>query len=253
MHRCSIITTRWLKPFYDELYRRLREEEVLHADETVLQVLDEPGKKAESKSYMWLYRTGRDSKTPIVLFDYQASRAKENPQKFLNGYQGYLHVDGYAAYESIQNVELAGCWAHARRKFDEALKALKGAPTDAGRTTVAKKGLNFCNRLFAIERKMKDKTPEERLEIRKNDSQPVLDAFLIWLKEQKEVVAPKTATGTAISYTLKQWPKLRTFMKDSRIEIDNNRAELSIKPFVIGRKAWLFAVSTRGATSSAIA
>lgn len=246
-------TERWLKPFYDELYRRLREEEVLHADETVLQVLDEPGKKAESKSYMWLYRTGRDSTTPIVLFDYKANRAKENPQQFLNGYQGYLHVDGYAAYESIQNVELAGCWAHVRRKFDEALKALKGAPAEAGRTTVAKKGLNFCNRLFAIERKMKDKTPEERLEIRKNDSQPVLDAFLIWLKEQKEVVAPKTATGTAISYTLKQWPKLKTFMKDGRLEIDNNRAERSIKPFVIGRKNWLFAVSTRGATSSAIA
>lgn len=246
-------TTSWLKPFYAELYRRLRQEEVLHADETTLQVLEEPGKKAESKSYMWLYRTGRDSDTPIVLFDYQSSRAKENPQKFLEGFEGYLHVDGYAGYESIHNVELAGCWAHARRKFDEALKALRSAPAGAGRTTVAKKGLDFCNRLFTIERKIKDMTPEERLKIRKSDSQPVLDAFLAWLEEQQEIVAPKTATGTAISYTLKQWSKLTTFMKDGRIEIDNNRAERSIKPFVIGRKNWLFAASTRGATSSAIA
>ncbi|MFC4354774.1 transposase, partial [Chryseomicrobium palamuruense] len=136
---------------------------------------------------------------------------------------------------------------------DEALKALRGAPAGAGRTTVAKKGLDFCNRLFAIERKIKDKPPEERLKIRKNDSQPVLDAFLAWLEEQQDIVAPKTATGIAISYTLKQWPKLTTFMKDGRIEIDNNRAERSIKPFVIGRKNWLFAASTRGATSSAIA
>ena len=154
-------TTIWFKTFYSELYRRIRQEEVLHADETTLQVLEEPGKKAESKSYMWLYRNGRDSDTPIVLFDYQSSRAKENPQKFLEGFEGYLHVDGYSGYESIQNVELSGCWAHAHRKFDEALKALRGSLAGAGRTTVAEKGLDFCNRLFTIERKIKDKNPEE--------------------------------------------------------------------------------------------
>ncbi|WP_391203207.1 IS66 family transposase [Psychrobacillus sp. L4] len=141
---------------------------------------------------------------------------------------------------------------HVRRKFDESLKALKGAPPGVGRSTVAKKGLDFCNKLFAIERKNKGLSAEERLHIRQNDSQPVLDAYLVWLKEQQELVTPKSATGMAISYTLKQWPKLITFMKDGRIEIDNNRAERSIKPFVIGRKNWLFAASTNGANSSAI-
>jgi len=245
-------TTRWLSPLYEHLHRQLLTEELLHADETGLQVLDEPDKKAQSKSYMWLYRTSGDSKKPIVLFDYSPNRSQKNPEDFLRDFSGYLHVDGYAGYQSLENIELAGCWAHARRKFDEALKALKGAPTGATRSTIAKKGLNFCNQLFAIERKLKDKDAEERLKTRQNDSQPLLDAFLAWLNEQKEIIAPQSATGKAISYTLNQWHKLTTFMKDGRIEIDNNRAERSIKPFVIGRKNWLFAVSTSGAKSSAV-
>ncbi|MHA6261542.1 IS66 family transposase [Sporosarcina sp. CAU 1771] len=164
------------------------------------------------------FTTSGVSEKPIVLFDYRASRSKENPQSFLMGYSGYLHVDGYAGYESLQHIELAGCWAHARRKFDEALKALKGAPPGATRSTIAKKGLNFCNQLFTIERKIKDKSATERLKIRFKDSQPVLDAFLAWLNEQKEVVAPKSATGSAITYTLNQWRKLTTFMKDGRVK-----------------------------------
>ena len=244
--------TRWLKFIYDHFHFEMMQEALLHADETSMQVLDEPGKEAQSKSYMWLYRTSGVSEKPMVLFDYRANRSKQNPKDFLSDFSGYLHVDGYAGYEALANIELAGCWAHARRKFDEALKALKGAPTGAARSTIAKKGLNFCNQLFAIERKIKDKDPKERLLIRQKDSQPVLDAFLAWLHEQQEIVAPKSVTGSAISYTLNQWLKLTTFMKDGRIEIDNNRAERSIKPFVIGRKNWLFAVSTSGATSSAI-
>ncbi|ANU13946.1 IS66 family transposase [Planococcus halocryophilus] len=245
-------TTRWLRPFYDLLHRQLLQEELLHADETSLQVLDEPGKIAQSKSYMWLYRTSSVTKKPMVLFDYRANRSSKNPKDFLKGYEGYLNVDGYAGYESLENVELAGCWAHARRKFDEALKALKSPSSSSTRSTIAKKGLNFCNQLFAIERKIKKLDAKERLKIRQKDSQPVLDAYLAWLHEQKEIIAPQSATGKAITYSLNQWHKLTTFMKDGRIEIDNNRAERSIKPFVIGRKNWLFAVSTSGANSSAI-
>lgn len=246
-------TSRWLSPFYDHLHRQLLQENLLHADETSLQVLDEPGKKAESKSYMWLYRTSGATEKPMVLFNYRASRSSENPKDFLKGFEGYLNVDGYAGYESIENVELAGCWAHARRKFYEALKALKSPSSGATRSTIAKKGLNFCNQLFTIERKIKKLNAKERLEIRQKDSQPVLDAYLAWLQEQKEIIAPQSATDKAITYSLNQWHKLTTFMKDGRIEIDNNRAERSIKPFVIGRKNWLFAVSTNGAKSSAIA
>ncbi|WP_185959502.1 IS66 family transposase [Planococcus salinarum] len=130
---------------------------------------------------------------------------------------------------------------------------MKSPSSSATRSTIAKKGFNFCNQLFAIERKIKKLDAKERLEIRQKDSQPVLDAYLAWLNEQKEIIAPQSATGKAITYSLNQWHKLTTFMKDGRIEIDNNRAERSIKPFVIGRKNWLFAVSTNGAKSSAIA
>ncbi len=124
-----------------------------------LQVLHEPGRAAKSDSYMWLYRSARDG-PPIVLFDYQETRSKEHPRRFLEGFTGYLHVDGYSGYHDIENVTLVGCWAHARRKFDEALKALPTA--ERKKPTAARIGLEYCNRLFKIERGLKDATPEER-------------------------------------------------------------------------------------------
>lgn len=111
----------WLQLIYDAMYRHLLQHDILHADETTLQVLSEPDRPAESKSYMWLYRTGRES-SPIILYDYQQTRASKHPHRFLADYQGYLHVDGYAGYNGLSNVTLVGCWAHARRKFTEALK-----------------------------------------------------------------------------------------------------------------------------------
>jgi hypothetical protein len=182
--------------------------------------------------------------------DYQTTRAGKHPSRFLTGFKGYLHVDGYAGYNELANVTLVGCWAHARRKFDEALKAL---PEDKrNKAVAAREGLEYCNRLFAIERELKDKTPEERYQIRQVRSKPVLDAFLAWLKTQKSRVLPKSSFGQAIYYCLAQWDKLVAFLQDGRLELDNNRSEHSIKPFVIGRKNWLFANTPRGAKASAI-
>jgi transposase len=118
--------TRWLGPVYDRLHEELIRRRYLHADETTLQVLHEPGRPASSDSYMWLYRSGRDGPS-IVLFDYQETREKEHPKAFLKGFSGYLHVDGYSGYHDVANAKLVGCWAHARRKFDEALKTLPAA------------------------------------------------------------------------------------------------------------------------------
>jgi len=118
------------------------------------------------------------------------------------------------------------------------LKSLNGAPPGAGRSTTVKEGLDYCYRLFAIERKIKGLSAEGYLNTRLNDRQPVLDDFWAWLKEQRDLVTPKSATGMAIS-SLNQWPKLITIMKEGRVEIDNNRAERSIKPFVIGRNCIL--------------
>jgi transposase len=109
--------TKWLSPLYNRLHELLLQLDILHADETTVQVLAEPGKAANSKSYMWLYRSGRDV-SPIVLYDYQTSRHSKHPKGFLKGFAGYLHVDGYAGYHDLKNVELVGCWAHSRRKYD---------------------------------------------------------------------------------------------------------------------------------------
>ncbi|RKO68064.1 IS66 family transposase [Desulfofundulus salinus] len=239
----------WLTLIYDRLHEHLLKRDILHADETTLQVLREPGRAAETQSYLWLYRTGRDG-PPIILYDYQTTRASKHPRRFLAGFKGYLHVDGYAGYNELPDVTLVGCWAHARRKFDEALKAL---PEDKRNKAVAARvGLEFCNQLFAIERDLKDATPQERYQARQVRSRPVLDAFWAWLKTQKTQVLPKSSFGQAVNYCLSQWDKLIAFLQDGRLELDNNRSERSIKPFVIGRKNWLFANTPRGARASAI-
>ncbi|GAF24868.1 transposase and inactivated derivatives [Moorella thermoacetica Y72] len=153
-------------------------------------VLREPGREATTKSFLWLYRTGRDG-PPIILYDYQTTRASKHPRRFLAGFKGYLHVDGYVGYNELPDVTLVGCWAHARRKFDEALK-----PEDKRTASVAARdGLKYCNQLFAIESDLKDKTPHERYQHRQVCSQPVLDAFLAWLKNQKAGYCPKVPLG----------------------------------------------------------
>ncbi|MFC5773216.1 IS66 family transposase [Ectobacillus antri] len=241
----------WLSILYDRMHVHLKKESVLHGDETTLQVLAEPGRSATSTSYMWLYRTAE--KPAIVLYDYQQTRAHKHPKAFLHGFQRYLHVDGYAGYHGLPGVTLVGCWAHSRREFDKAIKSLP--EEQRANPTTARDGLNFCNALFAVERQAKEKelSPQERYEFRLEHSQPILDAFSAWLREQMPRVLPKSALGQAIRYCRNQWGKLVAFMKDGRLDLDNNRAERSIKPFVIGRKNWMFAQSVRGARASAIA
>ncbi|MFD1852271.1 IS66 family transposase [Oceanobacillus bengalensis] len=239
----------WLELLYNEMHAKLLGLDVLHADETTLQVLRESERAATSNSYMWLYRSGQMD-VPIVLYDYQQTRASKHPRRFLEGFTGYLSVDGYAGYNGIPNITLVGCWAHARRKFTDALKAL---PESASTSAVkAKEGLAFCNQLFDIERDLKDVSPEDRYNKRLERSKPVLDVFSAWLREQTPRVLPKSALGQAIKYCRNQWERLEAFLEDGRLEIDNNRAERSIKPFIIGRKNWLFSNTAKGAKSSAI-
>jgi len=239
----------WLSKIYDGMHAVIVTHKYLHADETPVQVLHEPGRTPESNSYMWLYRSGRDGPS-IVMYEYQQTRSQEHPIQFLKGFNGYLHVDGYAGYNQIPNVTPVSCWSHARRGFDEALKSL---PADKRNAPVAaREALNYCNQLFKIEQDLKNATAEERYEQRLKRSRPVLDAFSAWLDVQKDQVLPKSQLGKAISYCLNRWPKLVTFLEDGHLEIDNNRAERSIKPFVMGRKAWLFSNTPGGAKASAI-
>jgi transposase len=239
----------WLALIYDRMKQVLLEQEIIHADETTLQVLKEPGRKAETKSYMWLYRTGATG-PPIVLYEYQQNRAGEHPKRFLQGFKGYLQVDGYPGYHEVKNATLAGCWAHLRRKFDEALKGLPRKHRTSGNK--AHEALNQINKLFSIERELKQCTPEERLAARNRRSRPIVDGFRKLLETASLDMAPKSLFGMAVNYGLRQWKKLICFLEDGRIELSNNLAERSIKPFVIGRKNWLFSNTPKGARSSAI-
>ena len=241
---------KWLRPVYDVLREQLCRELVLHADETTLQVLKEPGRSSTSKSYMWLYRTSGCAKQAIVLYEYQSTRKAEHAEAFLKGFSGWLHADGYQGYHKLpENIRVVGCWAHARRKFDEALQTL---PKEMQKDSPAAIGECYCSRLFKLEQAFAELTPEERYEKRLEQEKPVLDALLSWANEMQVKTAPKSAMGRAIHYLLEQWPYLTRYLEDGRLELSNNRAERSIKPFVMGRKNWLFANTPGGAQASAV-
>lgn len=238
----------YLEPVYEQLHKELLKRDVLHADETTLQVLHEPGKEPQSKSYMWLYRTSGDTDQPIVMYEYQPGRGAAHPKEFLEGFKGYLHTDGYAGYHNLpEEITVVGCWAHLRRKFDEAMKSL---PKGKAKNSSAAQGLAYCTLLFGLEDDFAELTPEERYKQRLEQAKPVLDAFLAWANVRN--AAPKSALGKALTYRKEQWPYLTNYLKDGRLELSNNRAERSIKPFVIDRKNFLFANTPSGARGSAV-
>ena len=241
-------TEDWLLPIYKQLHIELLKRDVLHADESVLQVLHEPGKTAQSKSYMWLYRTSGDTKQSIILYEYQPGRHAKYPEKFLEGYDGYLHTDGYDAYHKLPgNITVVGCLAHVRRKFDEALKILPEKDRIGSHTL---RGKRYCDKLFEFEREYAELSPEKRYEQRQESAKPILDAFFAWAESVNAL--PKSPLGKAVDYALSQRKYLERYLLDGRLEISNNRAERSIKPFVIGRKNFLFANTPRGAKASAV-
>ena len=238
----------YLEPVYEQLHKELLKREVLHADETTLQVLHEPGKEPHSKSYMWLYRTSGDTNRSIVLYEYQPGRGAVHPRDFLEGFKGYLHTDGYAGYHNLsEDITVVGCWAHLRRKFDEAMRSL---PKGKAKNSSAAQGLAYCSLLFGLEDDFAELTPEERYQQRLEQAKPVLDALLAWANVRN--AAPKSALGKALTYLKEQWPYLTNYLKDGRLELSNNRAERSIKPFVIDRKNFLFANTPSGAKGSAV-
>ena len=246
----------WLKPIYELLKAVLPQNDILHADETTVKVIKEDGRDAKTNSYMWLYRTAGNAKKPVVLYEYQPSRSSGHPLRFLSGYAGYLQVDGYQGYHSLepQGVTIVECWSHARRKFHDALKALDKADRPGA---AAYTGYEYCNRLFALERKYDEEnlTPDERLVRRLRESKPIAEAFFHWAEQTPlgEYFLPKSTFGQAITYAINQREWLMNVYLDGRLSISNNLAERSIRPFTIGRNNWLFAYSQKGAHSSAIA
>ena len=238
----------WLDRIYDRLHEELIKLDIIHADETTLQVLHEDGRKQTRSPSCGSIEAGATDRPSSSLIIKLPGWGK-HPCNFLSGYKGYIHVDGYAGYNGLTDVILVGCFAHARREFTDCLKAMPG---DKTAPSTAREGFNFCNRLFAIERSLADADPDFRYQERLKQSRPTLDTFKAWLQYQSPRVLPKSALGKAIGYCRNQWDKLEAFMLDGRLEISNNLAERSIKPFVIGRKNFLFANTPRGARASAV-
>jgi len=242
------VSLNWLLPLWEALKTLLLGSPIILTDETVVQVLKEPGKTPQSESRMWVYCTGNvERPPPIVLFEYQPSRAGKHPKAFLEGAKEtfYLHTDGYIAYDAVKNVVHCGCFAHLRRKFKEAMP--KNAPKD----NKARIGFEFCQDLFLLERKFESLSPDDRLKQRNKLSKPVLDKFYEWVGTVSPLAGSKLAQ--AIGYAINQKERLSAFLLDGRIEISTNRIENHIRPFAVGRKNFLFCDTVHGAQASAVA
>jgi transposase len=236
-------------PLINLLREQLLGFNLVQMDETTVQVLKEEGRAPTRLSYLWV-RRGGPPQHPILLFDYAPSRAGAVASRLLPGFQGYLQTDGYAGYKDVaksEGVVALGCWAHARRKFDEAIKA-QGGKAKPGKATRA---LNLIQRLYRVETLAKDLAPEARRALRLEQAVPVLDEIRAWCDASLMQVPPKSKLGEALDYLDNQWPRLVRYVDDGRLSIDNNAVERAIRPFVIGRRNWLFSDTPKGAEASA--
>ena len=238
-------TQSWLKPLYKHMKQELLTHSVIHADETVVQVLKEEGKPATSESRMWLYASAALLGNQVRLFEYQPDRSGKRPEAFLKGFGGALVTDGYAGYNQVINVTHCGCWAHVRRKWREAMP--EGATVKTSKAAV---GFQYCNKLFAEERKCVSYKPEYRQEYRQNKELPLLEEYYAWLN----MVHPEKGSKLeeAVRYSLNQKQQLMAFLDNGEVPISNNLAENAIRPFTLGRKNWLFCDTPKGAEASAI-
>lgn len=237
-----------LGPLFDLLTEHIKTGQVLQMDETTVQVMNEPGRSDTQKSYMWLARGGPPDR-PVVLYEYRETRGSPNIVDLLEGFSGYLQTDGYEGYKTAvkgrDDIVHVGCFAHARRKFFEASKASKKAGS-------AEEGLTWIQKLYALERELRSRNldPDVFVAERKKRAGPILDDFNVFLLKKVDRVPPKTLIGKAVRYTLGEWNHLIRYLDSFHLTPDNNAAENAIRPFVLGRKNWLFAGSPYGAESS---
>lgn len=253
MIRCS---EDYLYLIYERMKQVLLKGHYTHCDETRCQVLDEPDQKASTKNWMWVYMTDALSGSPLmVIFQYERTRGGYHPKTFLEGYTGYLTTDGYSVYHGLpNNIIVTGCLAHARRRFDECLTILKkDLKNGEWKNSIAFEALSRIGQLYKIEETIKDKSPEERHQVRQEQARPVFEAYFVWLHSMdSDDLDHKSKIGDAILYSLNQEKYLCRYLEDGHLAIDNNDCERSIKTFGIGRRNWLFCKSIAGARASAI-
>jgi transposase len=227
----------------------------IQVDETTLQVLQEPGREATTRSYMWLFRGGSGQR-PVIIYQYHESRSGQVAKDFLKEYQGHVQTDGYLGYdflEQLEGISHLGCWAHVRRKFVEVVNVAgkdKNGKKKSGSGEVA---LDYIGKLYLLEKECAERklSGEQITRERQIRAGPILEQFKAWLEKRSPQVPPGSTLGKAISYTLGQWERLIVYLRDGRLRPDNNLAENAIRPFVLGRKNWLFAATPDGAHASA--
>lgn len=249
-HWTILCTERYLSILYDYLHEALYNEHVIHADETPVRVTKE-NRTEGNKHYMWVYRSGKmNSERPIVLYEYQPTRNATHPREFLKGFSGVCVTDGYQVYHTVEkereDLKIAGCWAHARRRFDEAVKAL---PKSSQKNAIAYLALKQIQAIYREENKLQEMNPEERLKHRQLTVKPLVDAYFAWVKQTIDKVPAKSKT---FSYSMNQEQYLRRFLEDGEVPIDNNTAEQAIRGFCVGKKNWVMIDAIAGADSSAI-
>ena len=240
----------------DLLREEIRCGPLINIDESPLQVLNEAGRANTSKSYMWVYRGGQPN-SPILLYQYQRTRSGRVALEFLNDYHGYIQSDDFAGYDHLDqnpNIVHLGCWAHARRKFVKVAKVRKKHRSKrVNPKSLAEVAMDYIGKLYQIEKEAQRRQLDavQIYQLRQEKSKPLLDEFKDWLETRKSLTPPKGLLGQAISYTLANWDKLIVYLQDGRLRPDNNLVENAIRPFVVGRKNWLFAGSPDGARASA--
>lgn len=246
---------RYFSLLIDRMKRELPTHHVVHADETPTLVTKD-GRKAGSKSHMWVYRSNRFDPHPVIIFDYQKTRHSSHPEEFLKEFCGILVTDGYEAYHKLARIRggeiiVAGCWVHLNRKFKDALKGLgkSGKKTAAG--SIAGEAVKKIGKLFDLDNQLDQKTSKERLQERQKKLKPLVDEFFEWLKEHRGDVTLKSLTGRAITYALNQEEYLRVFLDYGDVPMENNAAEQAIRPFCIGKKNWIMSDTIHGAKASA--
>lgn len=235
----------YLKPFWNMFREELLLQPVVHVDETVLQVLKEKNRKPTEESRMWVYASSKRAAHQIRLFRYEGSRAGACAEQMLKGFSGVLVADGDSGYNLVGNVVRAGCWAHMRRKWLEAMP--KGATMENSKAAV---GYDFCNRLFKIERELEKLSSEDWRLQRQFRSKPIVEEYYAWLDT---LFQPSGKLKQAVTYAVKQKPYLCAFLEHGEIEISDNQVENAIRPLVVGRKNWLFSDTPQGAEATAIA
>jgi len=249
----TLKTATQCEPIIEALQKQLNAGPVVHCDETTVQVLKEPDKAAQSKSYMWVQKGGPPGK-PVVRFSYDRGRSGQVPLRLLQGYQGALMTDGYTGYNAIaeqEGITHLCCMAHLRRKFVDAQKSVQKKGKNQ-RTSKADVAVSYIAKLYAIEKSHKDSDATTRHIARQEKSAVILKGFREWLDKTLPNVLPKSKLGEALSYADKYWDKATRYIENSEWPIDNNPAENAIRPFVIGRKNWLFSNTVNGANASAV-